>query len=117
MGGERAPLLRCGKHRHKLICRKVLRSMITSAYFKPQTDSSNSPQLLEFGPDGSVTDERHSPDSLGLAPRDVSLFSAGGGPAGKQRATIISRDGMVFFRSEQCRAIVAANRCAYGPLT
>lgn len=55
-----------------------------------------------------------SPASLGLQPRDVSLFSATTGP-GKQRATIAAREGRLLFRSEACQAIVSADRAFLFP--
>jgi len=55
-----------------------------------------------------------TPESLGLAPRDVSLFAAIAGP-GKQRATITARGAELLFRSECCRAVIRSDRAFLFP--
>ena len=70
--------------------------------------------MVEFDTAGRVSAGVQSPASLGLQPRDVSLFSTTAGP-GKQRATIAAREGRLLFRSEACQAIVAADRAFLFP--
>lgn len=56
-----------------------------------------------------------TPELLGLAPRDVSVFAATTGPR-KQRATITVRGAELLFRSESCRAIIRRDRAFLFPL-
>ena len=63
-------------------------------------------QVLRFHPDGSHTEERASPQQLGLGPRDVSLFVTGSKASSTQRATITPRPGCILLRTEMVRAIV-----------
>lgn len=44
-------------------------------------------------------DERVPPQSLGIHPRDLSLFQSGGRVA-NQRATLAVRDDVIFIRTE-----------------
>ena len=44
-------------------------------------------------------DERVTPQSLGIHPRDLSLFQSGGRVA-NQRATLAVRDDVIFIRTE-----------------
>lgn len=55
-----------------------------------------------------------TPELLGLAPRDVSLFAATTGPR-KQRATITVRGPELLFRSECCRAIIRCDHAFLFP--
>ena len=70
--------------------------------------------MVEFDSEGCVSHSVQTPASLGLQPRDVSLFSATSG-SGKQRATIAVREGRLLFRSEHCQAIVARDRAFLFP--
>eukprot|EP01026_Neomeris_dumetosa_P045871 TRINITY_DN3892_c1_g3_i1.p1 TRINITY_DN3892_c1_g3~~TRINITY_DN3892_c1_g3_i1.p1 ORF type:complete len:581 (-),score=44.19 TRINITY_DN3892_c1_g3_i1:330-2072(-) len=69
-------------------------------------------EVVEFFPDGQVLETCHSPTSLGLNPRDISLFAHNTAP---QSAAIAVRGAAILFRTELCRAIVFEDRAVLFP--
>eukprot|EP01025_Chloroclados_australasicus_P057315 TRINITY_DN713_c1_g1_i3.p1 TRINITY_DN713_c1_g1~~TRINITY_DN713_c1_g1_i3.p1 ORF type:complete len:659 (-),score=58.95 TRINITY_DN713_c1_g1_i3:1101-3011(-) len=69
-------------------------------------------EVVEFFPDGEVVETYHTPTTLGLNPRDISLFAHNTTP---QRAAIAVRNNAILFRSELCRAIVFEDRAVLFP--
>lgn len=63
-------------------------------------------KVLEFLPQAVAKDREDlvSPLSLGIHPRDLSLFQTGGGMA-TQRATITVRENAIFIRTEAVRIV------------
>jgi hypothetical protein len=57
-------------------------------------------QVIEFLPNAVAKDRRDwvSPQSLGIHPRDLSIFQTGSRMA-IQRATITARDGTIFIKT------------------
>ena len=73
-------------------------------------------KVVEFLPDGTVSERSETADSLGLEPRDVSLFQPR--PAGfdsPQRATLTPRGPLILFRTEAVAALVRADRAFIFP--
>ena len=73
-------------------------------------------KVVEFLPDGTVSEKSETADSLGLEPRDVSLFQPR--PAGfdsPQRATLTPRSGLILLRTEAVSALVRADRAYVFP--
>lgn len=77
-------------------------------------------QVVQFTPDGGAVETTATPDSLGMHPRDVYNFadasaSEGGAAGGQGAATLAPRDAHFLFRTEACRAVVAADRAVLWP--
>ncbi len=63
-------------------------------------------QVIAFWPDGSVEQAVQTSETLGLAPRDVSLFAPRPAGLSSQRATITPREDALLVRTEIAAAIV-----------
>jgi len=73
-------------------------------------------QVVQFRPDGGVEERQETAESLGLEPRDLSLFQPR--PAGldsPQRATLTPRGHLILFRTEAAAAVIFAERACLFP--
>ncbi len=63
--------------------------------------------MIEFLPNAVAKDRKNwvAPQSLGIHPRDLSLFQTGSRMA-IQRATIAARDGVIFVKTEAVRGCI-----------
>jgi hypothetical protein len=72
--------------------------------------------VVQFRPDGGVEERQETAESLGLEPRDLSLFQPR--PAGldsPQRATLTPRGHLILFRTEAAAAVIFAERACLFP--
>ncbi|GMH36158.1 hypothetical protein BSKO_04026 [Bryopsis sp. KO-2023] len=81
----------------------------------PHRPSNMKFQVVEFLPDGTVSEGIKNGESLSLNPRDLSLFTMDARLT-KQRATIAARDNAILFRTEVCRAIIFPHKAILFPL-
>lgn len=103
----------------QLSCTQVLQPLLPASRVddSPETRLHHLPaQVVEFLPDGTVTERDETAESLGLEPRDVSLFQPR--PAGldsPQRATLTPRGPLILFRTEAASAVISAQRACVFP--